>query len=269
MSSAAGDGPALRAAAVQSPALHPVFVGHDRRSQVHRPRRRRHARPAPQGAPAPLRHPAWRPGLLLHDLRLDDVELAGVGAGLRRDAGALRRLAVPSRRQRALRSRRRDRHDALRHVAEVHRRGGQGGPRRRSTSHSLATVRTITSTGSPLAPESFDFVYGTIKRDVHLASISGGTDIVGLFAGGNPNGAVWRGEIQARALGMKVEVFDEAGRSVREREGRARLHDAVSVDAGRLLERPRRPQVSRGVLRAVSRRLAPRRLRRADRHTTA
>ncbi len=88
-----------------------------------------------------------------------------------------------------------------------------------STSHSLATVRTITSTGSPLAPESFAFVYERIKRDVHLASITGGTDIVGLFAGGNPNGAVWRGEIQARALGMKVEVFDDAGRAVREQKG--------------------------------------------------
>jgi len=87
------------------------------------------------------------------------------------------------------------------------------------TSHSLATVRTITSTGSPLAPESFDFVYERIKHDVHLASITGGTDIVGLFAGGNPNGAVWRGEIQARALGMKVEVFDEAGQSVRQQKG--------------------------------------------------
>jgi acetoacetyl-CoA synthetase len=87
------------------------------------------------------------------------------------------------------------------------------------TSHRLETVRTITSTGSPLVPESFDFVYDKIKRDVHLASISGGTDIVGLFAGGNPNGAVWRGEIQARALGMKVEVFDEAGRSVRRQKG--------------------------------------------------
>ena len=87
------------------------------------------------------------------------------------------------------------------------------------TSHRLETVRTITSTGSPLAPESFDFVYERIKRDVHLASISGGTDIVGLFAGGNPNGAVWRGEIQSRALAMKVEVFDEAGRSVRQQKG--------------------------------------------------
>ena len=87
------------------------------------------------------------------------------------------------------------------------------------TTHSLATVRTMTSTGSPLAPESFDFVYGEIKQDVHLASISGGTDIVSCFVGGNPIGPVWRGEIQARALGMKVEVFDDAGRSVRGEPG--------------------------------------------------
>ena len=87
------------------------------------------------------------------------------------------------------------------------------------TSHRLDAVRTITSTGSPLAPESFDFVYHSIKSDVHLASISGGTDIVGLFAGGNPNGPVWRGELQARALGMKVEVFDEEARSVRGEKG--------------------------------------------------
>ncbi len=78
--------------------------------------------------------------------------------------------------------------------------------------HRLDTVRTMTSTGSPLAPESFSFVYERIKRDIHLASISGGTDIVSCFVGGNPIGPVWRGEIQARALGMKVEVYDEAGR---------------------------------------------------------
>jgi acetoacetyl-CoA synthetase len=80
--------------------------------------------------------------------------------------------------------------------------------------HRLATLRTMTSTGSPLAPESFSFVYEHIKRDIHLASISGGTDIVSCFVGGNPIGPVWRGEIQARALGMKVEVFDEQGRSL-------------------------------------------------------
>jgi acetoacetyl-CoA synthetase len=89
----------------------------------------------------------------------------------------------------------------------------KAGLRPRET-HSLETVRTMTSTGSPLAPESFSFVYDHIKRDLHLASISGGTDIVSCFVGGNPVGPVWRGEIQCRALGMKVDVFDEHGRSL-------------------------------------------------------
>jgi acetoacetyl-CoA synthetase len=85
--------------------------------------------------------------------------------------------------------------------------------------HGLSTVRTMTSTGSPLAPEGFDFVYAQIKRDIHLASISGGTDIISCFVGGNPTGPVWRGEIQARGLGMRVEVFDEAGQPVRGAKG--------------------------------------------------
>jgi acetoacetyl-CoA synthetase len=80
--------------------------------------------------------------------------------------------------------------------------------------HALDTVRTITSTGSPLAAESFDFVYDAIKRDVHLASISGGTDIVSCFVGGNPTLPVWRGEIQVAGLGMDVDVFDGNGRSL-------------------------------------------------------
>ncbi len=80
-------------------------------------------------------------------------------------------------------------------------------------------VRTMTSTGSPLAPEGFDFVYEHVKRDIHLASISGGTDIVSCFVGGNPIGPVWRGEIQCRALGMKVEVWNEQGQPVREQKG--------------------------------------------------
>jgi acetoacetyl-CoA synthetase len=85
--------------------------------------------------------------------------------------------------------------------------------------HRLSSVRTITSTGSPLAPEGFAYVYQRIKQDVHLASISGGTDIIGLFAGGNPIGPVWAGELQARTLGMQVDVFDETGRSVRGQKG--------------------------------------------------
>jgi acetoacetyl-CoA synthetase len=94
----------------------------------------------------------------------------------------------------------------------------KAGLRPRET-HSLASVATMTSTGSPLAPESFDFVYAHVKRDIHLASISGGTDIVSCFVGGNPTGPVWRGEIQCRALGMKVEVWNDAGTPVREEKG--------------------------------------------------
>ena len=86
-------------------------------------------------------------------------------------------------------------------------------------SHDLSKLRCILSTGSPLLPESFDYVYADIKRDVHLASISGGTDIVSCFVLGNPAGPLWRGEIQMRGLGMAVEVFDEEGRPVRGRAG--------------------------------------------------
>jgi acetoacetyl-CoA synthetase len=85
--------------------------------------------------------------------------------------------------------------------------------------HSFATVRTMTSTGSPLAPESFDYVYSRIKHDIHLASISGGTDIISCFVGGNPAAPVWRGEIQCAGLGLAVEVFDESGDAVRGRKG--------------------------------------------------
>jgi len=85
--------------------------------------------------------------------------------------------------------------------------------------HDLSSLKTILSTGSPLAPESFDFVYAKIKRDVCLSSISGGTDIISCFVAGNPIGPVWRGEIQARGLGMKVEVYDEEGRSVNGAKG--------------------------------------------------
>ncbi|HET7765233.1 MAG TPA: acetoacetate--CoA ligase [Burkholderiales bacterium] len=85
--------------------------------------------------------------------------------------------------------------------------------------HRLEPLRTVLSTGSPLAPEGFDFVYRSIKRDVCLSSISGGTDICGCFVLGNPILPVWRGEIQCRALGLKVEVFDEGGRPVEGEKG--------------------------------------------------
>jgi len=86
-------------------------------------------------------------------------------------------------------------------------------------SHDLSRVRTILSTGSPLAPESFDWVYSHVKRDVQLASISGGTDIVSCFVLGSPTLPVWRGEIQCAGLGMRIEVFDESGRPLRGEKG--------------------------------------------------
>jgi acetoacetyl-CoA synthetase len=84
-------------------------------------------------------------------------------------------------------------------------------PRR---THELEALRTIYSTGSPLSPESFDYVYQCVKTDVHLASISGGTDIMSCFAIGNPTLPVYRGEMQCRGLGMAVEVWDENGRPI-------------------------------------------------------
>ena len=85
--------------------------------------------------------------------------------------------------------------------------------------HDLSALRAILSTGSPLASHSFDYVYRDIKRDVHLASISGGTDIISCFALGNPIAPVFRGEIQTRGLGMAVDVFDEDGAPLRGEPG--------------------------------------------------
>jgi acetoacetyl-CoA synthetase len=83
----------------------------------------------------------------------------------------------------------------------------------------LPALRTIASTGSVLAPESFDYVYENIKRDVCLASVSGGTDIVSCFVLGCPLLPVYRGEIQCRGLGLAVDVFDDDGNSLKNEKG--------------------------------------------------
>lgn len=80
--------------------------------------------------------------------------------------------------------------------------------------HDLGSLRTLMSTGSPLSPQSFDYVYGRLKADLCLASMSGGTDIVSCFVLGNPTLPVRRGEIQCKGLGMAVEVWNEAGQPV-------------------------------------------------------
>jgi acetoacetyl-CoA synthetase len=85
--------------------------------------------------------------------------------------------------------------------------------------HKLEHVRAVFSTGSPLVAEGFDYVYANIKQDIQLASVSGGTDIISCFVIGNPNGPVYRGEIQCAGLGMAVDVFNDEGRPVRGEKG--------------------------------------------------
>ena len=85
--------------------------------------------------------------------------------------------------------------------------------------HDLSNLKTICSTGSPLSKEGFRYVYSNIKKDIHLASISGGTDIISCFVLGNPFQAVHEGEIQNRGLGMDVDIFDEKGFSIKDLKG--------------------------------------------------
>ncbi|HVJ63270.1 MAG TPA: acetoacetate--CoA ligase [Tahibacter sp.] len=94
----------------------------------------------------------------------------------------------------------------------------KAGVRPRET-HKLLALKTILSTGSPLAPESYDYVYRDVKERVMLSSISGGTDIISCFALGSPLLPVYHGELQCRGLGMKVEILDDDGKPVREETG--------------------------------------------------
>jgi acetoacetyl-CoA synthetase len=85
--------------------------------------------------------------------------------------------------------------------------------------YDLSPLRTVLSTGSPLSVESFEFIYRDVKEDLQLASISGGSDINGCFAAGNPMGPVYAGELQCRCLAMRVEAYDENGNSVVNQQG--------------------------------------------------
>jgi acetoacetyl-CoA synthetase len=86
-------------------------------------------------------------------------------------------------------------------------------------SHKLSSLKAILSTGSPLAHESFEYVYREVKHDLCLSSISGGTDIVSCFALGNPTLPVWRGELQCKGLGMDVQVWNDNGQAVTGEKG--------------------------------------------------
>ena len=86
-------------------------------------------------------------------------------------------------------------------------------------SHDLEQLKTITAAGGPFMSEGYEYIYNKVKRDVHLASPAGGTDPFASLVSGNPIGPVWPGEIQVRGLGIKVEVFDEHGASIKEKQG--------------------------------------------------
>lgn len=103
---------------------------------------------------------------------------------------------------------------SAKYLASVEKAGVRPGQ-----SYDLRPLRAILSTGSPLSSESFEYVYREIKADLRLSSISGGTDLISCFALGDPMGPVYAGELQMRGLGMKVDSFDEAGRSLRNEKG--------------------------------------------------
>ena len=245
ISSAAARPPlAVRAAAVRPPALHPVFVGHHRRAQVHRARRRRHAAAAPQGAPAAPDVRPRRPALLLHDLRLDDVELAasrpGTGATLVLYDGS---PFHPDPATCCGDSPTRSGITHVRHRAKYIDAMREGRRRSRARRTSSPRCATILSTGSPLAPESFDYVYDDVKADVQLASISGGTDIVSCFALGNPT-------LPGVARRDPVPRPRHGGRRLR--RGRARRSRGEQGRAGLHARRSRRCRSASGTTRTAS-----------------
>ncbi len=103
---------------------------------------------------------------------------------------------------------------SAKYLAEIEKAGVKPGEK-----YDLSRLKAILSTGSPLSVESFQFVYQNIKKDLVLSSISGGSDIISCFALGNPTIPVYAGELQCRGLGMKVEVFDDNGESIKNQKG--------------------------------------------------
>jgi acetoacetyl-CoA synthetase len=103
---------------------------------------------------------------------------------------------------------------SAKYLASLEKAGAKPGK-----TYDLTALKAILSTGSPLSGESFDYVFRDIKQDLQLASISGGTDLNGCFALGNPISPVYRGELQCRGLGMKVEAFDAYGKPVIDEQG--------------------------------------------------
>ena len=162
--------------------------------------------------------------------------VSGLGSAARRSSSSTALRSTPPRG--ALRLGRARARDPFRHLAQVPRHASANHGVRPGDGRDLGALRTVFSTGAPLPPDAFDFVYDAIKTDLHLASISGGTDILSCFVLGDPTRPVWRGEIQGPGLGLAVEVREPDGAPAAcRRQGRARLHGALPGDAARVLGR--------------------------------
>ena len=239
--------------AVRSSALGALQLGHDGAAEGDRARPRRDpGRDAEEDAP-PRRPARRRPAVLVHDDGLDDVELRRLGAD-ERGARSCSTTATPARPTSACSgiwptrpaSRASGRRAAF--IANCQKAGI-----RASEGRDLSRLRSVGSTGSPLSPEGFAWVYESIHEDIWLFSTSGGTDVGTAFVGGVPTLPVYQGELQARSLGVKLEVVEPGGEAADRRGRRARDHRADAVDADLLLGRRRRQPLPRELLRDVPR----------------
>ena len=255
----------VRAGAVRPPAVGALQLRHHRPAQGDRARARRDPARAPQGAHLPRRRPGGRPPLLVHDDGLDDVELPerrAAHAGIDR---ALRRQPGPSRSRDALGSRRAGGRHVLRHVGELHRRVHEGRESRHARD-AISPGSTRSARPAPRSsPEGFDWVYDRLGPDVWLFSTSGGTDLCTAFVGGVPTLPVYRGELQARALGAKVEAWSADGGPVIGEVGELVITEPMPSMPIRLWGDDGRRALPGELLRHVPRRLAPRRLDRDHR----
>ena len=229
----------IRPAALRPSAVHHVFLRHHGHAQVHRAWCRRHAAAAPQGTPAAHRYQASADRLFYFTtcgwMMWNWLVSAWPGGAtmVLFDGSPFH----PDSRSAVARCRARERHHGFRHQRQIYLGAGEGRSTSRAGTSDLPAVQAqFCRTGSPLLPESYDYVYRDVKADVQLASISGGTDIISCFALGNPVLPVYRGELQCRGLGMAVDNHGRAGKPVVQDKRRTGVHRAVSVDATRLLE---------------------------------
>ena len=203
---------AVRAAALRPPALHPVLLGHDRPAQVHRPRRRRHAAPAPQGARAAHRPASGGPPLLLHHLRLDDVELAGQRAW----PPAPRSCSTTARPFHPRKSvlfdmaeRRAD--DRLRHQREVPRDGGEARPAPGLDPRPAARCARCSPPARRSRPRASTGSTRRSRRTLPRLDLRRHRHHLLLRAGQPDRPGLPRRAAVPRASGMEVEVFDDGG----------------------------------------------------------